>query len=110
MNTSYFARSSKDPRAVSIAGRAPDWFQGREYKKLAPKYWFFQRYKEDHDETAYTEAYHREVLDKLDPATVYEELGGDSVMLCWEAPSKFCHRKLVAEWFKEKLGIDVSEI
>lgn len=30
-------------------------------------------------------------------------------LLCYEAPEKFCHRHLVAEWFKNKLGIEVKE-
>jgi hypothetical protein len=30
--------------------------------------------------------------------------------LCWEKKGKFCHRHLVAKWFKEKLGIEVKEI
>ena len=30
-------------------------------------------------------------------------------LLCYESPEKFCHRHLVAEWFMEKLGIEVRE-
>jgi uncharacterized protein (DUF488 family) len=110
MNTSYYAKSSKLPNAVSIAGKAPDWYTGREYKQLAPKYWFFKKYKDDGDEKFYTEQYKKEVLDQLDPKKVFEELGENSVILCWEKSGKFCHRHLVAEWFKEKLGIEVTEL
>ena len=110
MKTSYFAKESKNPNAVSIAGKAPDWYHGRQYKKLAPKFGCFQKYKGDGDSTAYTEAYRREVLDTLDASTVYGELGEDAVLLCWEAPNRFCHRRLVADWFREKLGIVIEEI
>ena len=40
----------------------------------------------------------------------YHELGEDAVLLCYEEPGQFWHRRLVAEWFKLKLGVTVSEI
>ena len=108
MQTSYFAKYRGD-KGVSIAGKCPDGFKGRQYKKLAPKYWFFKKYKEDNDEDFYTERYKEEVLAKLDPKVVYAELGSDAVLLCWEAPGKFCHRHLVAQWLSDALEISISE-
>ena len=64
--TSYFSKISKFPkgcRFVSICGKAPTWYRGAQYKKLAPKFWFFQKYKEDNDSDYYTEQYYKEVLD-----------------------------------------------
>ncbi len=110
MNTSYFARNGHNPYGVSIAGGCPEWFEGTKYKKLAPKYWFFKLYKENGDKDHYIDCYKREVLDKLDAQTVYNELGCNAILLCWEAPGKFCHRHLVAQWFKEKLGVEVIEL
>lgn len=110
MNTSYFGKSLNHPLAVSIAGKSPKDFQGREYKKLAPKFWFFQKYKIDGDANFYTEQYRSEVLDKLNPIEVLQDLGEDAVLLCWEKPDQFCHRHLVSQWFKEKLGLEVTEI
>ena len=110
MNTSYYAKSSNNFYAVSIAGRAPDWYRGKQYKKLAPKVWFFKRYKEDGDEEFYKIQYQKEVLDKLDPREVYEELGENAVLLCWEKPGKFCHRHLAAAWLTKHLGIMITEL
>lgn len=110
MKTSYFAKYRDGVFAVSIAGRAPEGFTSRQYKKLSPKYWFFKKYKEDGDEKFYTEQYQKEVLDKLDPQIVYNELGEDAVLLCWEEPGKFCHRHLIAKWLSENLGIKIEEI
>ena len=110
MQSSYFSKSSKNPNAVSIAGKAPSWYEGREYKKLAPSYWFFKKYKEDGDKESYIEQYNKEVLDKLDPKEVHEELGEDSVLLCWENSEKFCHRHLVADWLMKNLDIEIGEI
>ena len=110
MKTSYYAKSGSMSNVVSIAAKAPLWYKGREYKKLAPKYWFFKKYKEDGDEKFYTEQYQKEVLDKLDVQTVFNELGEDAILLCWESPEKFCHRHLVANWLNKNLDIKVTEL
>jgi uncharacterized protein (DUF488 family) len=126
MQTSYYSKY-KNNNAISIAGKCPDWFDGkgtREYKKLAPKYWFFAKYKDKNDEhymdeKFYIENYKKEVLDKLNAKQVLKELceilkieitdNPNIVLLCWESSEKFCHRHLVAKWFKEQLNIDVVE-
>ncbi len=110
MKTSYYSKSSNDPNAVSIAGKCPAFYKGREYKDLAPKYWFFKKYKDDGDEEFYTKHYYEEVLNKLDPKKVYKDLGESAVLLCWEAPDKFCHRHLVSEWIALSLEIEIKEI
>ena len=107
--TSYFARL-KDLKEngitpVSVCGGVPEWYDGIQYKKLAPKYWFFQKYKEDGDEKFYIEQYHKEVLSKLNCNTVLHEIAnlthsGDIALICYEKPSDFCHRHLVAEWLR----------
>ncbi len=110
MNISNFIKSGNEEFAVSIAGKPPKWFSGREYKKLAPKYWFFKKYKEDGDEEFYTEQYKKEILDKLDPEAVFNELGENSILCCWENYNQFCHRHIVAEWLEKELGIEIKEI
>jgi len=60
-------------------------------------------------EDAYREEYQK-ILDKLDPRKVFEDLGPDAILLCWEPPGKFCHRGLVAAWLEEKLGVQVPEL
>lgn len=110
MNTSYFAKSSKHPNAVSIAGKAPEWYTGRQYKKLAPTFRIFIKYKNDGDEEYYTEHFYKEVLEKLDPQRVLEELGTHAILLCYETPDKFCHRKIVAKWLLDKTGTIITEL
>jgi uncharacterized protein (DUF488 family) len=110
MKTSYFARSGKLPEAVSIAGECPGSFKGRQYKKLAPKRWFYDRYQENKNETEYTWCYYSEVLRKLDPKQVFDDLGENAVLLCWEKSEEFCHRHLVAEWLSKHLNITIEEI
>jgi hypothetical protein len=109
MMTSNYATCGRVKLAVSIAGGAPEWYTGRQYKKLAPKLDFFLKYKQDGDESYYTEQFKRRVLGVLDPNKVWEELGEDSILLCWESPGEFCHRRIVAEWFQNELGVIVPE-
>lgn len=84
------------------------------YSKLAPGPWFnsvsYERYCE----------LYGEMLGRLDPKQVYAELVAlvapeEPVLLCWEVPpfsvpQNWCHRRLVAVWFEETLGIKVPEL
>lgn len=110
MHTSYYAKSGKHPNAVSIAGRAPAWYTGRQYKKLAPTLEIFKKYKNDGDTEYYTEHFYNDVLCKLDPEKVLKELGPFSILLCYEKPGEFCHRHLVAQWLTEKTGEIITEL
>ncbi|MBN1663497.1 MAG: hypothetical protein JW943_07855 [Deltaproteobacteria bacterium] len=106
MQTSYFSKSATLPNAVAISQGVPKWFKGKTYKALAPS-WALISIK---DEVIYTREYHLQVLSKLDPKKVFSDLGEDAVLLCWEAPDKFCHRRLVAKWLEENLNITVPEL
>lgn len=116
--TSYFAKLKNIPEGIvkiSICGKAPDWYTGLQYKKVAPKYGFFMEWKQNHDNNFYIEHFNKEVLDVLDPQEVYNSLeklseGKDCVLICYEKPGDFCHRHLVADWLSDKLGIDVVEL
>lgn len=112
--TSYFAKLNSLPDniiPISICGKAPDWYKGLEYKKLAPKYDFFMKWKENHDNDYYIKCFNEQVLDKLDPTYTFIELKAlcgvpimgdvDICLICYEKPSDFCHRHLVADWFKK---------
>ena len=53
---------------------------------------------------------YRKQLDALDAKQVAEHLGPNAILLCWESFNVRCHRRLVAEWLEEKLGIVVPEL
>lgn len=128
--TTYFAKLNKLPPhiiPISICGKAPDWYQGLQYKKLAPKYEFFIKWKCNRDNDYYIRCFQEQVLDKLDVRKVLEELDGMLVsqaidddyigdpmlvpkmaLVCYERPEDFCHRHLVADWFN-KNGIVCEE-
>lgn len=104
--TSYFANLRKLPSdfiPISICGKAPDWYKGLQYKKLAPKWAFFKVWKETHDNDYYVHCFNDQILKSLEPAIVVNELlrlsgNKNIVLICYEKPSDFCHRHLVAEW------------
>ena len=120
--TSYFAKLKSLPDniiPVSICGKAPDWYTGLQYKKLAPKYDFFMKWKENHDNDYYIKCFNEQVLDKLDILTVVRDLidltsanesivGKNFCLICYEKPSDFCHRHLVADWLNER-GFECKE-
>lgn len=110
MKTSYFAKSGKDPNAVAICIHKPRFFKGRHYKKLASPQWLLDKYKKDKDSIFYGLAYISEVLNKLDAEEVYQELGDDAILVCWEGEGKFCHRHIVTAWFMHFLKVKIEEI
>jgi hypothetical protein len=57
-------------------------------------------------------------LAALDPERVWRELHAlsmpaEPILCCWEVPpftaQNWCHRRLVAAWFEEQLGVTVPE-
>ena len=120
--TSYFAKLKSLPEniiPISICGKAPDWYKGLQYKKLAPKYGFFMEWKKNHDNNYYIKCFSEQVLDKLNVLTVTRDLidlvnstedhiGKEIALICYEKPSDFCHRHLVAEWLNSN-GIQCKE-
>ena len=115
--TSYFSALRKLPETIvpiSICGRAPEKFYGIQYKILAPKYGFFQEWKQNHDNDAYIREFYKQVLNPLSAKEIYRQLenlsgGMDVVLVCYERPGDFCHRHLVADWLSKELGIEVKE-
>lgn len=117
MKTSSFYLYSGHGR-VSIARTAPRRVVAgfKIYRALAPGTWLFDTAYKDY--TTYRELYFHEILAPLDPQKVWNDLHAlagehEPVLLCHEHLLKagdWCHRRMVAEWFEEKLGIEVAEI
>lgn len=109
--TGYYARLNKYEEAglvpISIAGKAPSFYHGIEYKKLAPKYEFFIRWKRGEiNNFEYVEQFNKFVLSTLNQNQVASELyelsgGKDLILLCYEKQGDFCHRHQVADWLEE---------
>lgn len=113
--TSYFAKRSALERygivSISIARWKPNWYTGLVYLDVAPKAFML---KEDITRIQYIEGYNRYVLDALDAHKVLDDItrlsgGRDAALLCYEKPGDFCHRHILADWLREKTGVDIEE-
>ena len=114
MKTSHF-KEYKGPGRVVIARYAPRGTPAgyRIYKALAPTKEMLKM-----EIGPYREKYFGEILAALNPFSVWMELhslanGHEPVLMCWEdisEPGAWCHRRMVAEWLKEKTGEDVHEL
>lgn len=113
MYTGYFAQLKKYEAQglvpISICGKAPAWYSGLQYKNLAPKWSFFNEWKNgpEHkgDNNYYIEHFNTEVLQNYTPKDIVESLVALSnvdeskiILICYEKPTDFCHRHLVADW------------
>ena len=110
-------------RSAPRSGLVPGF---RRYPKLNPGPWFRSVNREQ-----YIELYFTEILQHLDPHTVWDELhqlaatttgpepppnDGDiePVLLCFERPpftdENWCHRRLVARWLEAELRLEIPEL
>jgi hypothetical protein len=59
------------------------------------------------------DAEYRRQLRQLDPRRVVADLlagQADAILLCWEEPGRYCHRRIAAVWLETELGIQVPEV
>lgn len=116
--TSHFSNLKNAINPISIAGGCPDFYNGPQFKKLAPKYtWWKQWHDEKLSNEWYVEKYNKTVLQTLKPAEIFSELfefypGADTItIMCWEKPGLFCHRHLIGEWLSKNINnINVKEL
>ena len=115
--TGYYAKIKKYTEAglvpVSIAGKAPAFYKGIQFKKLAPTFEIFNAWKTGEiNDFEYTSKFRKEVLGNLDKLYIKEALasfGEEIILLCYEKTGDFCHRHIVADWIEEALGVPVEE-
>jgi len=111
IQTSYYSNpllKGREAECVAISRGLPMYTRKDTYSRrldLAPT----KEIMHIEDEARYRERYFAEILSKLDPAKVAAELDG-KILLCFEKPNgEFCHRRMVAEWLHDALGIEVPE-
>lgn len=114
--TSYFGNSKKLQQAgikvIGISLYPPRWFNGISLKQVAPTKSILFANGQTQEE--YTRRYRSEVLSRQDMQLFLKTVeqaseGQDVALCCYEKPEDFCHRHILADWIKEKLGIEISE-
>ena len=108
---SFFSAALPSDGRISIARFAPRRHPAgyRVYSKLAPGRWF-----NSVDEQMYRKLFAEQLVAR-DPQETWDALHAlvaphEPILLCWEQPGVFCHRRLVATWFEETLGVRVPEM
>ncbi len=138
MKTSYYTRLNKidleNYKPIAISGDEGRMvvFTGEGMRKLSP-YPFFRKWKAFEDEIenkfknglltkdeygqlkeknqqSYIEKFYNIVLKPLDAKEIYNQLGENAVLLCFEKPTEFCHRFLVAGWLELNLDLQIDEL
>jgi hypothetical protein len=118
IQTSYFARIKNHPhiasgelRAVSIAlSVPPGWPEDAVCFALRPWPFMVHQYKDGSlTEFGYEQRYRECVLAKV-PAQFVLDHYDNCVLCCWEAPDKWCHRRVVQKWIAEKTGTTIREL
>ena len=115
--TSYFANlknlEKDDIVPIGICCYPPKWFKGPNLRVIAPSPDILEKCKSSHAE--YEKRYRTEVLSLLKDANILLERisfisgGKDAALCCYEKPSDFCHRHILAKWLEEHTGIKVEE-
>ena len=120
--TSYFSKLKNKPEgltAISIARWSPTWTnQIKTYMKLAPTTTLLLGFKNGHiDQSEYIIQYKRDTLYRTPVVKILEDLKSlkekedvGIVLYCYEKPSEFCHRHLVAEHLTKCSNLIVREL
>lgn len=108
MKTSSYKRYTGS-EGVSISIYPPNGFSGIQFLSLAPdKDTFYAKKNNEIDEEEFERRYRKNTLSKLNAEDIYKRFR-NSVLLCWEPPGTFCHRRIIASWIQEEIGIEVPE-
>lgn len=116
--SSYSNFNSLTEKSCSVSGDRglAANYKGKCYPALAPKKEFWSIWENNIDVVSepqnnmyYVSEYYKQVLSPLDPLIVFKQLDG-STLLCYEDSEAFCHRHIIAEWFRLTLDEDVPEV
>lgn len=111
--TSNYARHGNNHDAIAISLTVPEWYEGNRLEYLAPKSDMVGKIKkgsENYNQRKYT----REYIDLLkarniNPQRLVDSLPDGTILLCYESPGDFCHRRLLADWIERHTGVVIPE-
>jgi hypothetical protein len=112
MKTSYYAKQEKynfkDCISISIGMK---WYKGKlpQAKELAPTWKMVMKSKQSGKIYPYQEYISLLQRRGLNPQSIYKKYKG-KILLCWEKDPSTCHRRYLARWIEETLGIKLTEV
>ncbi len=114
IKTSFYGNKSlnQDMKLIRISRSIPNWFKLKVVngESLYPSWELLNGYKSGKiNQNQYIEIYNQQ-LSLLDIDYIYQKIGETGVLLCWENPENFCHRRLVANWLEKVTGYKITEI
>ena len=111
--TSYYAKAAKlKGYRISVSVTTPKWADvDGSWQAVKPAWDLVEKLKTGTDETAYAEAYEAQLaaLDLSEDIRQLKAAREDVFLLCYEAPSGFCHRHVLARHLRNKYGLEVQE-
>lgn len=110
--TSYYANLRNIPdhiRPIAISSTIPEGMVLTWWPEFAPTWTMRTQYKKTGDRETFRRRY-MERLGRIDLSGLAQKFPrGDVVLLCYEKDPVTCHRSILAEWFRDSLGISVQE-
>ncbi len=111
--TSNYARHGNNPNAVGISLTVPDWYEGSRYEYLAPKSEMVGKIKKgsaNYNQRKYTRDYIDLIKARnVTPQKLIDAIPDGTILLCYESPGTFCHRRVLAEWVERHTGFIIPE-
>ena len=105
--TSYFSSAAPGHRKVCISKKCPDWFTGPRRPDLAPSNPWADNWRESYLHDLQARFPEPDTLRWL-----LEELGREvpePILCCYEKNPDRCHRRVLAEYVRKTLGMDIPE-
>ena len=109
--TSNYARSSQYHLSVAISRKPPDWYSGNQLPQLAPTWEMITNLKSNKiTQDQYSELYITLLIERnLTPKKIITLLPNECRLLCYEKVGEFCHRRVLAQWIEDEIGVVIPE-
>lgn len=98
--TSNYARQGSNPLSVGTSCVMPKWYTGMTNSIVAPTWDLVRRYKQKEINSDEYSAEYLLLLESrnFDAQQFVDKLPDGAMLLCYEPPGEFCHRRLLAKW------------
>jgi hypothetical protein len=110
--TSNYSRHGSSRSAIGISYKRPQYFSGAMMFILAPNRDDVIAIRNQQiDQREYTKRYIETLKSRqLNPQYIIDLIPNNAILLCFEPPGEFCHRRVLAEWLRLHTGINIEEI